>query len=413
MKKLISLLFLLLFLGCSKDEKEPETPTPTEITELGLGKMIPYQSATAARPITIGILFEIPYKTRDEVEQDKALKNIKAQLHSLFEGDYSLFQVAPFDRYRNRFNIYFGSMLATEDPSYSPLSAETLRALQQNARAQKNALHQVSTAQEHREILESIFQQTGVNPEELEDFFYPLDALALSVDLEDLEQVREVPIVNSGKDLTPAEKDWIVKKNLIRYHHVFDQQSNLDVRVIISDDFFGGAQGYAHLAENENAPDYVFMNRTHPLLELAVDELAAKTFVHEMGHIAGWFTDEYYPFETDSSVDKKIDCNCVSDGMLLVDGNSFDPEGDHNPWLQDKLPVEMPDRSLNYELLAGPVPNYDGRLFPGCGNNYQSYRTYEKSIMSFHYMTMNSTEFQQGFGPVHRYYMEELFFKQP
>jgi hypothetical protein len=89
---------------------------------------------------------------------------------------------------------------------------------------------------------------------------------------------------------------------------------------------------------------------------------------------------------------------------------TIDPQTD-NPWLQDQLPVEMPDKTLNWSLLSGPVPGYDGSLFPGCDGSYRSYRTHEKSIMAFHYFRMNAADFQQGFGPVHRYYMEELFLK--
>lgn len=31
--------------------------------------------------------------------------------------------------------------------------------------------------------------------------------------------------------------------------------------------------------------------------------------------------------------------------------------------------------------------------------------------MAFHYFSMNAADFQQGFGLVHRYYMEELYLK--
>jgi hypothetical protein len=81
-----------------------------------------------------------------------------------------------------------------------------------------------------------------------------------------------------------------------------------------------------------------------------------------MGHIAGWFTDEYYPFDASDDLSAKVDCNCVSDGAVGPDGQTIDPQTD-NPWLQDQLPVEMPDKTLNWSLLSGPVPVYDGSLF--------------------------------------------------
>lgn len=259
-------------------------------------------------------------------------------------------------------------------------------------------------------LLNEIYQSAGVDRDQLEGFFYPIEGLLLSEYMDRLDQIPEVPIKSSTDQLTLEEQQWLVKKNLLRYQAVFDQQAALDLQVIVTDDPFGGVQGYAHISTLDNAPDRIFFNRTHPIFDGIVSDFAGRTFVHEMGHIAGWFTDEYYPFEETDDLSSRVDCNCVSNGAVGFEGQAIDPNA-NNPWLQEKLPVEMPDKTLNWELLSGPVPNYNGSLFPGCDGAYQSYRTHEKSIMSFHYFTMNANDFANGFGPVHRYYMEELYLK--
>jgi len=402
---------LALGVSCTKGTgPTPPEPPSSPISELGLGQLLPYQDSTDPNPLRIAVLLEIPYADASAIDEATAVARVQETLKSIFEGDFSLFNTPPFSDYQDRFQVYYGTMLQSPDPGYTPIDTPALEQLQASAQAQSGPFRAATTAQELRGILETIYRNSGIGPDQVQGFFYPLDALWLNQSIDLLDQIPEEAITNPPDQYSEAEKAWIVKKNILRYQAVFDQQANLDVQIIITDDAFGGAQGYAHNTTLAGMPDRIFMNRTHPIFSSVVNDFAGRTLVHEMGHIAGWFTDEYYPFDASDDLSAKVDCNCVSDGAVGPDGQTIDPKTD-NPWLQDQLSVEMPDKSLNWSLLSGPVPGYDGSLFPGCDGSYRSYRTHEKSIMSFHYFSMNAADFQQGFGPVHRYYMEELFLK--
>jgi hypothetical protein len=190
------------------------------------------------------------------------------------------------------------------------------------------------------------------------------------------------------------------------------ETSPITVRVLISDNVGGG---YAYVPKEELGTPMVFMSYSIPYIEPVFPHTLTRTFVHEMGHITGHFKDEYYPFETDTNLEKSISCNCVSAGATLFDGSAFNDPSDSskNPWLQQSLPYENKHHEVVYNLISGPVPNYNGQLYEGCaGGRYKSYRTHNLSIMSYHNIFMDPTTFAQGFGPVHRYYMEELFFKK-
>lgn len=392
--KVISVFTFLLFLNCSDDTIENlstnnnniDTDSETsELVTLNTWKLAHGNGNSNA--YSIGIIFEVKDKNQTDASFEKLIDEMVGN------GDFSLFKTQPFDKNKDKFNVYYAILSKSRDQNSYPFSKEELTNMRDKAgkyfSENKQLFFGAKEPKDANNFMQNMASTVGFDFSKTDQIFSYADGFSLD-----------------NTSTTPNQKN-IIQRNLNRFDNLFNQKQ-FDTQVYISP---GVGQAYANTS---NKVKKVYMSyEDYSLAKLVSSDLIhpnmlAITFTHEFGHAFALFGDEYYDYDPNFSfVSLKFQNNVVNQGFDF-NNQKFDANNKaSNPWNTSKIPVLIRENNGQgvYEYTPGPISNYNGQLVKGGPGGYGGYRASDNSIMRFYMFINNPNDWINGWNAVQQFYI--------